>query len=471
MASARSAGLPSPCAPRARRAFACDSASMTGPTSVSRRSGSPSPSSAMAPAIRSSTVSAMSCCTNSTRRAEQRWPALSKAEVTASCTSCSGSAVESAIIAFSPPVSAMNGTIGPSRAASWRLMSCATSVEPVKATPATRGSRTSAPPISAPGAGHEVQHLARDAGFVQQAHGRERDERRLFRGLRDDGIAGGERAGDLAGEDRHRKVPRADAGEDAAAVQRDLVALAGRPGQRLSAPRTPRARGARSSAGNRRPRARPRRRSRPSCRPRARRGPTSSAISRSKRSAARSRIAARSRASQRVPARLRGQRGGDGAIGLRRRRVHDVPRLTRRRSAGSRTGSPRPSAASPRDERPRRRALQPSASAISSRNGTALRRIAQQNAARVRAGPDSMYARQRDARMRLGLGGARAARPDRRRCPRSAPRRRRGDSRRRYWRRSRAGGARDRRAGPRARRPARRSGRATPSPSGPITWS
>ena len=58
------------------------------------------------------TLSAMSSCTNSTRAAEQRWPAESKAEPIASLTSCSGSAEESAISAFWPPVSAISAAIG-----------------------------------------------------------------------------------------------------------------------------------------------------------------------------------------------------------------------------------------------------------------------------------------------------------------------------------------------------------------------
>ena len=70
---------------------------------------------------------------------EQRWPAERKAEVTTSSATCSGRAVASTIMALTPPVSAISGTIGPSFAASARLMSRATSVEPVNTTPATRG--------------------------------------------------------------------------------------------------------------------------------------------------------------------------------------------------------------------------------------------------------------------------------------------------------------------------------------------
>ena len=61
-----------------------------------------------------STASAPSSCTQSTRSAEQRWPALSNAEATTSFTTCSASADESTSIAFWPPVSAISGTGRPS---------------------------------------------------------------------------------------------------------------------------------------------------------------------------------------------------------------------------------------------------------------------------------------------------------------------------------------------------------------------
>ena len=91
--------------------------------------------------------SATSSWTNSRRSAEQRWPAERNAEVTTSSATCSGSAVASTIIALMPPVSAISGTIGPSLAASVRLIDRATSVDPVKTTPAISGCATSAAPI------------------------------------------------------------------------------------------------------------------------------------------------------------------------------------------------------------------------------------------------------------------------------------------------------------------------------------
>ena len=53
----------------------------------------------------------MSSCRQSTRSAEQRWPALSNADTSASSTTCSGSAELSTIIAFWPPVSAISNGI------------------------------------------------------------------------------------------------------------------------------------------------------------------------------------------------------------------------------------------------------------------------------------------------------------------------------------------------------------------------
>src|SRR3546814_6206324 len=70
----------------------------------------------------------MSSCTNSTRAAEQRWPADWNAEAITSLTICSGSAEESAIIAFWPPVSAIKAAIAALRAASARLIDHAVSV-------------------------------------------------------------------------------------------------------------------------------------------------------------------------------------------------------------------------------------------------------------------------------------------------------------------------------------------------------
>ena len=190
-------------------------------------------SSRAAPAIISIMRSATSSCTNNSRSAEQRWPAERNAEVTTSSATCSGSAVASTIIALMPPVSAISGTIGPSLAASARLIVRATSVEPVKTTPAMSGCATSARADPAV-ARHQMQRRRRHAGFMQQPHGFSRDQRRLLGRLRDDGVAGHQRRRDLAQKDRQRKIPRRDRDEDAAAAQAQHVALAGRSRHRLA---------------------------------------------------------------------------------------------------------------------------------------------------------------------------------------------------------------------------------------------
>ncbi len=87
------------------------------------------------------------------RSAEQRCPADWNAEASTSRTTCSVSAVESTIIAFSPPVSATSTASGAAFSASARLMIRATSVEPVKTTPAIPGAAVSGPPTAGPSPG------------------------------------------------------------------------------------------------------------------------------------------------------------------------------------------------------------------------------------------------------------------------------------------------------------------------------
>ena len=57
----------------------------------------------------------------------------------------------------------------------------------------------------------EDQGVLGDAGFMHQLDGRRGDQRRLFGRLGDHRVAGGQRRGDLAGEDGDGEVPRADA--------------------------------------------------------------------------------------------------------------------------------------------------------------------------------------------------------------------------------------------------------------------
>ncbi len=137
--------------------LALASLSITGPISVVRRPGFPIRHSAIAPRNIFSVCSAISSCKHSTRSAEQRCPALSKAEASTSTTTCSVSAEESTIIAFIPPVSAINGIGRPwasRRVAMLRCNNVATSVEPVNITPRTRASAVSWAPTVSPRPGN-----------------------------------------------------------------------------------------------------------------------------------------------------------------------------------------------------------------------------------------------------------------------------------------------------------------------------
>ena len=190
------------------------------------------------PAIISTMRSATSSCTQRSRSAEQRCPAERNAEVTTSSVTCSGSAVASTIMALMPPVSAISGTIGPSFAASARLMVQATSVEPVKATPATRASATSA----APALPSPITRCSAD--FAMPASCIRRIAIAAICGVCSAGlaitaIARDERGGDLTGEDRQREIPRADADEHAAPAMMQRIGLAGRPRHRFRHERAP----------------------------------------------------------------------------------------------------------------------------------------------------------------------------------------------------------------------------------------
>src|SRR3989454_3239718 len=76
-------------------------------------------------------------------------------------------------------------------------------------------------------AGHALNGEFRNTCLSEYFYRLKTDPWRLLRGLGDHRVARGKRGGDLAGEDGERKVPGADAGEDAAAVELQFVTLAG----------------------------------------------------------------------------------------------------------------------------------------------------------------------------------------------------------------------------------------------------
>src|SRR3954466_15369838 len=135
-------------------------------------------------------------------------------------------------MALIPPVSAISGTIGPCLAASARLMAWPTSVDPVKAMPATRGSAVSAAPVF-PSPRTRCSALTGTPAPVQEANGLDRHQRGLLGGLRHHRIASRQRRDDLAEKYRQREIPRADTDEHAAAAVTQLVRFTGRSRHRL----------------------------------------------------------------------------------------------------------------------------------------------------------------------------------------------------------------------------------------------
>ena len=295
---------------------------------------------------------------------------------------------ESTIIAFWPPVSAISGPAGrPRRALGERavdqLRDLGRAGEHHAARRADRRPARRRPSRRRPGS--SCSAAARHAGLVQQAHGAAAISGVCSAGLASTALPAASAARDLAGEDRQRKVPRADADDRAQRPVRVVVELAARP-----APR--------SSAGSRPPRAPRRRRSAASCRPRARPAPISVGMlappagrRRARGSAARSAggVAAQAGAA----AAARAERGVDlVGVGL------DAPcrrRRDGRPDCGSR-GAPAPVARSRQRSaaaRPRRARARGSAAASAAQRVL----VRQVEARRIAALVAEQLARQRDA--------------------------------------------------------------------------
>jgi hypothetical protein len=111
-------------------------------------------------------------------------------------------------MAFSPPVSAMKGMIGPWPGGQRPVDRQAVSV------PAGEGDACAAGIVhqgladGAPLPRQQVQEVGGSPRLMEQPHGGGGDQRRLLGRLGEHGVAGGQRGGDLAGEDRQREVPR-----------------------------------------------------------------------------------------------------------------------------------------------------------------------------------------------------------------------------------------------------------------------
>ena len=126
----------------------------------------------------------------------------------------------------------MNGMIGPSRSASVRLIMRAVSVEPVKTTPASSGCAVSVPPTTLPEPGASWTTSLGMPAWCISSTASAPISGVCPAGLAMTALPAASGADDQAGEDRQREIPRRNAGEHAAAVQAQLVLLAGRAGQR-----------------------------------------------------------------------------------------------------------------------------------------------------------------------------------------------------------------------------------------------
>ena len=385
-------------APRCR---ARASSSITGPTSTASVAGSRRSAASRHRAFehRQRCASAASSCRHSTRSAEQRWPALSNAEATTSATTCSASADESTSIAFWPPVSAISGTgraVGVDAAGEAVLQQPRDFGRAGEQRRPARARRRPAPRRpSRRGPAAAAAHGAERRPRAARAHHLGGDQRRLLGGLGEHRVAGGERGGDLAGEDREREVPRADADDRA---ERNDASGVGEIAPRLGR--------VEAQEVDRLAHFADRVRSR-SCRPRARAGRAGAADRPSSASAARSSIAAR--------------RAGDAARPARRRRAASLRRARPATSCAATPRAPRPTivGAVGRIASPARRCV-----ARSARRGQ-QRRAVHARSRRARSAPASARARLR----RRGRGRASCARAavdrarqgDRRMRPADAP--------------------------------------------------
>ena len=203
------------------------------------------------------------------------------------------------------------------------------------------------------------------------------DQRRLLGRLGDHRVAGGQRGRDLAGEDRQREVPRADAGHRRPSGRCVSFEQSARP-----APR--------SSAGSRPPRAPRRRHWRRSCRPRARSGPAAAAC------APPSGRPPRSQASRRAPAGVApatASRCGAGRVDHAQASASTTVPTTSRRSAGLRTGCASPSRGPSRQHRRGAPAVAAACSVAASAASALL--VGEIEPARIRARGAEQVARQR----------------------------------------------------------------------------
>ena len=210
--AATSARRPRPrrCRQSSRMRASC-SAELMAPTSVFLSSGSPTRSVAIRRLSRSSSSSAIDSCTSSREPAQQTWPWLKKMPLTMPSTAWSSGASSKTMLAALPPSSRVTFLSVP---ATVRAIALPTSVEPVKATLSTSGWADERLAGGA-GAGDDVDDARRQVGLLADLGEEQRGQRRGLGRLEHDGVAAGQRRGDLPRQHQQREVPRDDLAGDA----------------------------------------------------------------------------------------------------------------------------------------------------------------------------------------------------------------------------------------------------------------
>ena len=434
------------------------SASITGPTWVAGSRGSPTFSSRAAPLSMSSIASATSSCRQRSRSAEQRWPAERKADAITSSIDLlgqRGGVDDHGIDAAGLGDQRHDRTVlGGERAIDG-------AADFGRAGEDHAGDARIGDEARADGAvaGNEMQRARRHAGLMQQRDRTRGDQRRLFGRLGDDGIAGGERRGHLAEKDRQRKIPRADADEDAAAAIAQHIAFAGRSRHRLR--RQARCAPARRNSGNsRQPRAVRRAHRRASCRLRS---AAARAVRRDAARAGRRRARAPRRALRSGVAAQAGKPAAAAAIAARA--IASSPSRTTPMARAVDRRHDRALDAGQRDAVDERRGFDDRR--VPARTSRAARRGSRGRRTRCRpscaAPADKGRAAAEFCGLRAALRRRRSSFAAGAECLRSARSDRRRPRRRTSWRRSPAAAAPDKRADRGDRRPAHRRGRQRPA--------
>ena len=144
----------------------------------------------------------MSSCTNSTRSAEQRWPALSNADLDGvghHLFDQRGTIDNHGVLATGFGDQGRNRSVARGERAGDRPRDLGRASEHHTGD-ACVGDQSGADSLAL--SGQQGQNRRWDAGAMEQADHTRRDHGRLFGGLRDDRVPGGQSSGNLAGEDR-----------------------------------------------------------------------------------------------------------------------------------------------------------------------------------------------------------------------------------------------------------------------------